>query len=75
MLVGHEPDFSALAARLINADERGIVLKKGGLIRIDLNGPPRAGRGRLSGLLTPKMLLLMADPASEGASHADDHRS
>jgi phosphohistidine phosphatase len=61
MLVGHEPDFSSLAARLINADERGIVLKKAGLIRVEVDGQPKAGRGRLSGLLTPKMLLLMTD--------------
>jgi len=60
MLVGHEPDFSTLAARLINADERGIVLKKGGMIRIDIQGKPQAGRGRLAALFTPKMLRLMA---------------
>lgn len=60
LLVGHEPDFSTLAARLINADERGIVLKKGGMIRIDLQGKPQAGRGRLVALWTPKMLRLMA---------------
>ena len=61
MIVGHEPDLSSLAARLINADERGIVLKKAGLIRIEIDGRPQAGRGRLSALLTPKMLLLMAN--------------
>ena len=59
MLVGHEPDFSALAARLINADERGILLKKAGLIRVEVQGRPQAGRGRLSALLTPKMLTLL----------------
>lgn len=61
MIVGHEPDFSSMAARLINADERGIALKKGGLIRIEIDGRPQPGRGRLSALLTPKMLLLMAE--------------
>jgi phosphohistidine phosphatase SixA len=63
-LVGHEPDFSSMAARLINADERGIALKKAGLIRIDVDGGPRPGRGRLTALLTPKMLRLMAPPAN-----------
>ncbi|HEX6292863.1 MAG TPA: phosphohistidine phosphatase SixA [Herpetosiphonaceae bacterium] len=63
MLVGHEPDFSALAARLINADERGILLKKGGVIRIDVDGRPQAGRGRMVTLLTPKTLVLLADTA------------
>lgn len=67
MLVGHEPDFSSLAARLINADERGIVLKKAGLIRIEVQGRPQAGRGRLSALLTPKMLTLIAGPVAEEA--------
>lgn len=77
MLVGHEPDFSALAARLINADERGVVLKKAGLIRVEVDGRPQPGRGRLTGLLTPKMLLLMSgDPAVEArkeSEHVDDH--
>lgn len=60
LLIGHEPDFSSMAARLINADERGIVLKKAGLIRIEIQGRPQAGRGRLSALLSPKMLTLIA---------------
>lgn len=65
MLVGHEPDFSTLAARLINADEQTIVLKKGGLIRIDMQGRLQAGRGRLAALFTPKMLRLIAGATAE----------
>jgi phosphohistidine phosphatase len=60
MVIGHEPDFSALAARLINADERGILLKKGGMIRIDVDGRPQAGRGRMVMLLTPKTMMVLA---------------
>lgn len=67
MLVGHEPDFSSMAARLINADERGIVLKRAGLIRVEVQGRPQAGRGRLSALLTPKMLTLLGHPAAADA--------
>lgn len=63
MLVGHQPDFSALAARLINADERGMLLKKGGIIRIDIDGRPQAGRGRMVTLLTPKTMVLLANQA------------
>lgn len=59
MLVGHEPDLSSLAARLANADERGILLKKAGLIRIDLDGRPQPGRGRLVWLLTPRVMQCM----------------
>lgn len=64
MIVGHQPDLSSIAARLINADEHSLVLKKAGLIRINIEGRPQAGHGRLVGLLTPKMLLLMADQAA-----------
>jgi phosphohistidine phosphatase len=60
MLIGHEPDFSAMVARLINADERGILLKKGGMIRIDVDGRPQAGRGRMVMLLTPKTMMVLA---------------
>lgn len=59
MLVGHEPDLSSLAARLINADERGILLKKAGLIRVDIEGRVQAGRGRLVWLLTPRVMRAM----------------
>jgi phosphohistidine phosphatase len=75
LLVGHEPDFSALAARLINADERGILLKKGGFIRIDVDGRPHAGRGRMVMLLTPKTLMLLASEATaESSTSAAEHR-
>ena len=63
MLVGHEPDLSALAARLCNADERGILLKKAGLIRVDIEGRIQAGRGRLVWLLTPRVMRAMVRPA------------
>ena len=59
MLVGHEPDLSSLAARLVNADDRGMLLKKGGLIRIDVEGRVQAGRGRLVWLLTPRVMGAM----------------
>lgn len=74
MVIGHEPDFSALVARLINADERGILLKKGGMIRIDVDGRPQAGRGRMVMLLTPKTMMVLAGgtptptPADAGSS-------
>ncbi len=64
MVVGHQPDLSCMAARLIKADERSLVLKKAGLIRVDIDGRPQAGHGRLVALLTPKMLLLMDDPST-----------
>ena len=62
MLVGHEPDLSSLAARLVNADERGMLLKKGGLIRVDVEGRVQAGRGRLVWLLTPRVMSAMVRP-------------
>lgn len=77
MLVGHEPDFSALAAHLINADQRSLKLKKAGLIRVDVDERLQLGCGRLSGLLTPKMLLLMAAASPpevrKEPEDADDH--
>ena len=62
MLVGHETDFSTAAARWIGADEGAIVLKKAGLIRIDLHGGFSEGSGRLRWLLTPHQLKLIGQP-------------
>ncbi len=59
MVVGHEPDFSEAAAAFIGAEPGALVLKKAGLIRIDLDGHSEAGRGRLRWLLTPGQLTLV----------------
>jgi len=62
LLVGHEPDLTRLAAGLLLAGgaragaDLPIILKKGGLIRIDFDGPPRPSAGRLVLLITPKLL-------------------
>ncbi len=54
-LVGHEPGLGALAARLIGAHGE-LAFKKGGVCRIDFEGVPRAGAGRLRWFATPRML-------------------
>ena len=58
LLVGHEPDLSRLAAALLLEDhgDLAIEFKKGGLCRIDFDGAPRAGGGRLVLHLTPRIL-------------------
>ena len=53
MVVGHEPDFSATVAELIGGGD--IVMKKGGLARVDVTAPA-AGGGQLVWLLTPPLL-------------------
>lgn len=53
VLVGHEPDFSLVIANLTGGSD--IVMKKGGLARVDLHAedPPA---GRLAWLLPPRFL-------------------
>ena len=53
MVVGHEPDFSATVAELIGGGE--VVMKKGGLARVDVHRA-RVRRRRLAWLLTPPLL-------------------
>lgn len=53
LLVGHEPDFSDTVSELIGGG--AVVLKKGGLARVDL-AEPAPGGGRLVWLLTPPHL-------------------
>ena len=53
MLVGHEPDFGETIAELIGGGD--VVMKKGGLARVDVTAPA-AGGGRLVWLLTPPLL-------------------
>ena len=54
MIVGHEPDFSAVIRALTGGE---IDLKKGGIARVDLEDAS-AGSGRLVWLIPPKMARL-----------------
>ncbi|MFM7314855.1 MAG: phosphohistidine phosphatase SixA [Cyanobium sp.] len=57
-LVGHEPDLSALAARLIGASPGSLALRKAGLIQLELpDGAAPQGRAVLAALLRPGLLL------------------
>ncbi len=53
MLVGHDPDFSALLANL--AGSRGVEMRKGALAAIDLAWPLARGSGALRFLLSPEL--------------------
>jgi len=58
LLVGHEPDLGRLAAAML-LDPRAdlpIEFKKGGLCRIDFEGAPRPGAGRLVFHMPPRIL-------------------
>ncbi len=54
VLVGHDPDFSALVALLCGASR--IPMKKGALARIDVERPLRPGGGVLRWLIPPDLL-------------------
>jgi phosphohistidine phosphatase len=58
-LVGHEPNISELAARLIGA-RSPIPFKKGGVCRIDFDVLPPKGLGTLRWMLPPRMLRKLA---------------
>ena len=55
MIVGHDPDFSALVALLCGAPP-SVPLRKGALARIDAMRPLRPGSGSLRWLLPPDLL-------------------
>jgi len=61
LIVGHEPDVSALAARLIGAGRQSnIGFKKGGCCLISFDEFPSRLPGRLVWWLTPKLLRKLA---------------
>jgi phosphohistidine phosphatase len=55
MLVGHEPDFSLTISALTGGDK--VILKKGGLARVDLTATAPL-QGDLVWLLPPKSMRL-----------------
>jgi phosphohistidine phosphatase len=54
LLVGHDPDFSMLAAQLVGVSE--LPIRKATLVRIDATRPLQPGQGVLRWLLTPDLL-------------------
>ncbi len=54
MLVGHDPEFSELAAELVGVPE--LPMRKGALLRIEAARPLRAGGGIVRWLLPPELL-------------------
>jgi phosphohistidine phosphatase SixA len=54
MLVGHEPDFSQTIGALTGGR---VVVKKGGLARVDLQPDSGALAGDLVWLIPPKVLI------------------
>jgi phosphohistidine phosphatase len=54
VLVGHDPDFSELLARLVGAPS--LPMKKGAIARVDLAGGLEAGSGVLRWLLPPELV-------------------
>lgn len=59
LLVGHDPDFSELAAQLVGVAE--LPLRKGTLLRIDTRRSLDAGSGLLRWLLPPDLLTAGTD--------------
>ncbi|HQJ53246.1 MAG TPA: phosphohistidine phosphatase SixA [Planctomycetota bacterium] len=60
MLVGHQPHLGQLAALLITGETRGRVgIKKGGLVRIDVDDWREDPPGQIRWLLTVKQLSWM----------------
>jgi phosphohistidine phosphatase len=53
LLVGHDPDFSALVSELVGAP---IAMRKGSLARIDAERPLEPGGGELRWLVPPDLL-------------------
>jgi phosphohistidine phosphatase SixA len=54
VVVGHDPDFSELAAELAGVGR--LPMKKGAIVRIDTSLPLRAGRGTLRWLVPPDIV-------------------
>lgn len=57
-VVGHEPGLSSVAALLLTGSPDGLrlVLKKGGLLHLEVRDPGRGGGATLRCMLTPRQL-------------------
>lgn len=55
-IIGHEPDLSNFIGRLIGCREMQLSLAKGGVAKVQCDGVPDKGLGRLVWLLTPEWI-------------------
>ncbi|MBI5622454.1 MAG: phosphohistidine phosphatase SixA [Elusimicrobia bacterium] len=61
VLVGHEPDLSALLARMLTGEPDSFAdLRKGAAALVEFEAAPKPGRGLLKWLLQPSQLRAMA---------------
>jgi len=61
LLVGHEPHLSGLASLLLaGTPSVELILKKGGLCKLEVSGLQAARCASLAWLLTPRQMLLMS---------------
>jgi phosphohistidine phosphatase len=61
LLVGHEPDLGNLALTLLGGGHADrFPIRKGGLVRVDLDAMPPNGPGSLVWAVTPRILRLLA---------------
>lgn len=60
LLVGHEPHLGLLGARLLGTAHPPVILRKGGLAKIE-DGTALPGTARLAWLLTPRQLRLIGN--------------
>ncbi len=56
LVVGHEPYLTALVSELIGCTPGTLVLKKGGLIRLQITTFSPAAKGELRWLLSPRVI-------------------
>ena len=54
VLVGHDPDFTDLVGELTASS--AVTMKKGAMLRIDIDRPLTPGGGKLAWLITPNLL-------------------
>src|SRR5262249_55485926 len=55
-LIGHEPDLSSFAGRMIGCRKAQIDLAKAGVVLVRFDGAPEKSQGVLAWLLTPEWL-------------------
>lgn len=56
LVVGHEPDLSAMISELAGSQRTIVEMKKGALCRVELDGIPPKGPGEITWLIQPKIL-------------------
>ncbi|MFL5328786.1 MAG: phosphohistidine phosphatase SixA [Gemmataceae bacterium] len=67
-IIGHQPDLSKFAARIMGSGKAELDIAKGGMAMLQCDAVPDKGRGTLAWLITPEWVHVPVEASANGTT-------